>query len=596
MTPSLHDIILHQPGVGWLHFSRPRRIFSIHNIGEILPTLREIEAQVESEKLFAAGWLAYDAAPAFDHALRVIPSQSECPRLWFGLYPAPDILTDLPAPAATHQIGPFAPTVSRADYDSAIAAVKERIARGETYQVNYTFRLRMPFAGEAWSLFHSMVRAQVPGYSAYVDAGRFAACSASPELFFTQNGNLLESRPMKGTAPRGRTQPEDKAQADWLRASEKNRAENVMIVDMIRNDLGRIATVGSVSVPALFSTERYPTLWQMTSTVQARSPKPVSETLAALFPCASITGAPKVSTMRIIAALESTPRGLYTGAIGFIAPGRVAQFNVAIRTAVIDRQTGQAEYGLGGGVVWDSTAGGEFDEALLKARVLTAPPRPDFSLLETLLWTPEGGYWLRERHIARMAESAEYFGYPATPGQIAAYLGEIATRYNAPQRVRLLMDAHGRLSHESADFTPATNPPAITAALAAEPVHSADVFLFHKTTHRQVYDRARAARPGEDDVLLFNERGELTEFSIGNLVVELDGRLFTPPPECGLLPGVFRAELLAQGKIEERIICVDELPHCVRVYRVNALRGWREVILTPTTPAPARAAPRQTSP
>ncbi|MEJ5225182.1 MAG: aminodeoxychorismate synthase component I, partial [Anaerolineales bacterium] len=504
MTPSPHDIILHQPGVGWLHFRHPRHIIAAHTLEGVLPALRDIEASVETEHLYAAGWIAYEAAPAFDPALTAHPPTGELPLLWFGLYSAPVTLSSLPAPAASHHLGPFAPSVSRQDYDAAIAAIKTHIARGETYQVNFTFRLRLPFEGDAWSLFHSLVRAQGAGYAAYVDAGRFVVCSASPELFFTQTGDLLESRPMKGTAPRGRTLAEDEALAAQLRASEKNRAENVMIVDMIRNDLGRIAETGSVRVPALFSTERYPTLWQMTSTVQARSRGPLSQTLAALFPCASITGAPKVSTMRIIAALEDTPRGVYTGAIGFMGPGRTAQFNVAIRTAVIDRASGQAEYGLGGGVVWDSTPGGEYDEALLKARVLTAPPRPDFQLLETLLWTPSDGYWLKERHIARMVESAAYFGFPAAPGEIAAYLDATAAHFHKPQRVRLLMDEAGRLSHESTDFTPADNPPPIRAALAAQPVHSRDIFLFHKTTHRQVYDHARAARPGVEDVLLFN--------------------------------------------------------------------------------------------
>lgn len=582
MPPAPHDIILHRPGVGWLHFRQPRRILAIHNLPDILPALREIEAQVESENLYAAGWLAYAAAPAFDPALSVHPPPSDLPLLWFGLYPAPVTLSGLPAPSGSHQLGACTPSVSRADYDSAIAAIKAHIARGETYQVNYTFRLRLPFAGDAWSLFHSMVRAQAAGYAAYVDAGRFVACSASPELFFTQTGDLLESRPMKGTAPRGRTLSEDKAQSNWLCASEKNRAENVMIVDMIRNDLGRIAQIGSVRVPALFSAERYPTLWQMTSVVQARSPKPVSQTLAALFPCASITGAPKVSTMRIIAALESAPRGLYTGAIGFIAPGRVAQFNVAIRTALIDRATGQAEYGVGGGVVWDSTPGGEYDEALLKARVLTAPPRPTFCLLETLLWTPKTGFWLREQHITRMAASAEYFGFPVTPQKIAAHLKKAAAGFSAPQRVRLLLDENGNLAHESANFTP--NPAPLRAALAAEPVHSMDIFLFHKTTHRQVYDRARAAHPNQDDTLLFNERGELTELTMGNLVAEMDGGLFTPPLDCGLLPGVLRAELLAHGEIAERVIHKEDLAQCKKIYRINSVRGWQELALTPTPP------------
>jgi para-aminobenzoate synthetase/4-amino-4-deoxychorismate lyase len=291
---------------------------------------------------------------------------------------------------------------------------------------------------------------------------------------------------------------------------------------MIRNDLGRIAKTGSVHVPELFATEKYPTLWQMTSTVKATTDAPLTKILSALFPCASITGAPKVSTMRIISELETTPRKIYTGSIGYIAPNRKAKFNVAIRTALIDRETQTVEYGVGGGIVWDSESGDEYEEALLKARVLTESP-PRFSLLETLLWTPEEGFFLREKHIARLLDSAEYFGFsmPRRGGVpppllaneiIESYLKDISSQFNSPQRVRLLLDKNGNLSHEAKPFqAPTLEPPSSAAgtpplasmkiSLANQPVNSNNVFLFHKTTHRAVYENTKKDFPEYDDVL-----------------------------------------------------------------------------------------------
>ena len=335
--------------------------------------------------------------------------QPDLPLLWLGLFHAPEVWSDLPDTALAHTLGPWEPAIDRATYRQAIAAIKEQIAAGYTYQINYTFPLGAAFKGEPWPLFVQLALAQRGRYAAYVDTGRHVVCSASPELFFQKADGVLTSRPMKGTAPRGRTVAEDEAQRAWLFASEKNRAENVMIVDMIRNDMGRVAEVGSVRVPVLFEVERYPTVLQMTSTVTSRTNVSVADVFKALFPCASITGAPKVSAMGIIADLEPAARGVYTGAIGYLAPGGRAQFNVAIRTVVVDRQTGRATYGVGSGVVWDSDADEEYDECLLKARVLAAE-RPDFELLETMLWRPETGVFLLDRHLERLADSAEYFG------------------------------------------------------------------------------------------------------------------------------------------------------------------------------------------
>jgi para-aminobenzoate synthetase/4-amino-4-deoxychorismate lyase len=584
-------------GQEWLHFADPHRIIEVDRLQDVLPALREIEDAVQGFGWHAAGFLSYEAAPAFDKAHLTKPD-SGFPLLRFGLYPPPRVIT-LPEPASPKPALPWSPTEDRDTYNAAIAQIKERIAEGRTYQVNYTMRLQTDFHADAWNFFLHLARSQ-NNHAAYIDAGRYIICSASPELFFHLDGDILTGRPMKGTARRGRTTLEDREQAEGLHESEKNRAENVMIVDMIRNDLGRIARIGSVQVPELFTVEKYPTLWQMTSTVTAKTDASLTRIFAALFPCASITGAPKVSTMRIISELETTPRNVYTGSIGYIAPNRKATFNVAIRTALIDRETHTAEYGVGGGIVWDSTSTDEYAEALLKARVLTEET-PQFALLETMLWTPEEGFFLREKHIARLLDSADYFDFSVSPPRqpneiIETYLDDISSQFTSPQRVRLRLDKNGALSHEakpfphsslqppsSAAWTPPEANDFLKACLAKEPILSGNVFLFHKTTNREMYDSARRDFPEFDDVLLFNEQHELTEFTLGNLVIEMDRKLYTPPLACGLLAGTFRAHLIETGQVEERIVRLEELKDCTKIFLVNSVRRWQTVTVANST-------------
>lgn len=596
-----NELIL-RDGDAWLHFANPQRVIIAEQLQEVLPALREIEDAVNTNRLYAAGFLGYESAPAFDAAHQTHAS-SGFPLLWFGLYPQPRFFSP-PQPASPKPALIWSPTVERATYNSAIDSVRARIAEGQTYQVNYTMRLQTEFNADAWNFFLHLAQGQ-NNHAAYVDTGRFVIASASPELFFQLDGETVTCRPMKGTTRRGRTNAEDLEQAEWLKESEKNRAENVMIVDMIRNDLGRIAKTGSVHVPELFTVEKYPTLWQMTSTVKAQTDASLTKIFSALFPCASITGAPKVSTMRIISELETTPRKIYTGSIGYIAPNRKAKFNVAIRTALIDLETQTAEYGVGGGIVWDSTSADEYEEALLKARVLTESP-PRFSLLETMLWTPENGFFLRDKHITRLLDSAEYFGFSISKIQrwssspkrqrrayrdhsattkyseakenLEMHLNQLISTFTTPQRVRLLLDNHGNTTSEHTPFQLTDN--LFRVRLADKPINSNDVFLFHKTTHRKIYDRARERFPDYDDVLLFNDRGELTEFTIGNLVVELDGKFLTPPISCGLLAGTFREYLLETGEVEERVIHKDELKNCTKIYLVNSVRKWQEVKFT----------------
>jgi para-aminobenzoate synthetase/4-amino-4-deoxychorismate lyase len=557
----------------WLYFSNSHQIITAEKLEDVLPALREIERLIAVNDWYAAGFLSYEAARAFDSALQTRPGTG-FPYLWFGLYSGPSIVT-LPSPAMLKPILDWHPITDREAYNAAIAKIKDCIAEGKTYQVNYTMRMQTSFTGNTWDFFLHLAQNQ-NNHAAYIDMGQHVICSASPELFFQLDGDTITCRPMKGTAKRGRTTVEDNEQSKWLKNSKKNRAENVMIVDMIRNDLGKIAEVGSVQVPHLFEVERYPTLWQMTSTVTAKTHASLTEIITALFPCGSITGAPKISTMKIIAELENSPRRVYTGTIGYISPQRKASFNVAIRTLLINQDSQRSEYGTGGGIVWDSSSRDEYAEALLKAQVLVQQPLP-FSLLETLLWTQEDGFFLQEKHIARMLDSANYFDIPITKEKLEDYLKQISSVFFTPQRVRVLLDQTGRLQRESAVFEILRDNQPLKACLAKAPIDSGNVFLFHKTTQREVYESAQQGFEEFDDVLLYNEFGELTEFTIGNLVVELNGQLLTPPISSGVLAGTFRAYLLETGQALERTIKIDQLNKCTKIFRVNSIRRSQRV-------------------
>lgn len=601
-TPAPNEILLNTPR-GWLHFARPLVVLQAQTPDDVRPALAEIERQVEGSGRFAAGFLSYEAAPAFDPAHAVRPALADgFPLLWFGIYPAPAALPGEAFQGAALAGLPehdWRPDIDEQTYAVALNQIKDHIAAGHTYQVNYTYRLRSTWRAAPFPFFAALAAAHNPPYAAYIETPDWAIASLSPELFFTLDGETVTSRPMKGTAPRGRLLDDDQAWAEWLFHSEKNRAENVMIVDMVRNDLGRIARTGSVRVPRLFQIEKYSTVWQMTSTVQAETGAGLESIFEALFPCASITGAPKIRTLQIIAGLERSPRRIYTGAIGYCAPGRQAQFNVAIRTLRVDRRQGFGEYGVGGGIVWDSQIEEEWQETKSKARVLVELPRP-FDLLETLRWSPGEGWRLLEEHLERLERSAAYFDFPCERRRVVEELERLDLRLRSgpalgqaeAQRVRLILSKSGEITLQHQPLPPAaagiadpgpspaeTTGLGYSVALAKTPVRSTDRFLYHKTTRREVYQRARAEVPGVDDALLFNERGEVTESTIANLVYELDGGMYTPPVECGLLPGVQRAALLAQGEIQARPLRLEELPRCTRLWLVNSVRGSWEVRL-----------------
>jgi para-aminobenzoate synthetase/4-amino-4-deoxychorismate lyase len=585
IPPASETWLYDPPRRSWRCYRAPATVLTAHHLSEVGLLLDEIERAVQHHALHAVGYLAYDAAPAFDASLTA-QRHAALPLAWFGLFTEPR-WTSLPPVSSAMAAPPSAnwtTSLTRETYTRAIIAIREAIAAGLTYQVNFTFRLRACLEEDPWFWFLRLIQSQPRGYGAFLPIGDWVLCSASPELLFELEGDHLVTKPMKGTAPRGLWSDRDARFARDLRRNPKTRAENVMIVDMARNDLGRIAEIGTVRVTRLFEVERHPTVLQMTSTVTARSRAPLRALFEALFPAASITGAPKPSTMQLIARLEDSPRGPYTGAIGVIEPGRRARFNVAIRTLLIHRPTGTAEYGTGGGIVWDSLDHAEFEEALAKAAILNAYPLPPFSLLETLRWTPSEGFAFLEGHLARLAASARYFAFPCVLSDVRAFLTCQSSSFPPrPQRVRLLLSPTGQLSLDHQDLQPLPIPWRL--GWARSPVNPEDPLLYHKTTHRTRYEEARRHSPDTQDVLLWNSRGELTESTIANLFVEIEGLLLTPPVASGLLPGVLRAELIRCGRAAEAILRPADLRRATRIFLGNALRG-----LWPVTP-PADPAP-----
>lgn len=570
----------------WLGFEHPLEQVMAWRPDQVLPALERVQSAVRRQGRHAAGFVSYEAAPAFDSALRV-RSDRAFPLLWFGLYGPPSELSP-PAGGSDGLDLLWRSTLGFQDYRAALTVIRRFLAAGDTYQANFSFRLRAQVPEGYEPVLLDWLMAQQPSCGALVSLPDWLICSASPELFFEREEDRIRVRPMKGTISRGPDTERDRLLGSELAASAKNRAENLMIVDMVRDDLGKIARTGSVTVPRLFQLEPYPTVWQMTSTVAARTGAGLAQIFSALFPGASITGAPKPRTTAILADLESTPRRIYTGAIGFLRPGGRWQFNVAIRTLLLDRRQGRAEYGIGGGIVWDSEVAAEWREAVLKARVLYQGDG-GFRLLETLLWRPGRGYFLLRRHLRRLAGSAAYFGFALDLPSLETALLELE-RGLGPEahRVRILVARDGRaeLQHQLLTATRVSRRPRLIVATG--PVHSDDPFLYHKTTRREVYQRHLDAHPGHDDVLLWNERGELTESCLANVVVALEGRLYTPPVRCGLLAGTYRDWLLERGRVTERLLRLQDLARCSRVYLVNSVRGMRRAQLTRASAAPRR--------
>jgi para-aminobenzoate synthetase/4-amino-4-deoxychorismate lyase len=565
-----------------LAFGTPREVLVARTLGEVKAVLHAVQQRAQQGQ-WCVGYVRYEAAPAFDNALAVHPATG--PLAWFGVHDAPlPVTTDTEMIRAPLQTAAGADTVRvawhsgipRTAFDAALERLHQAIGDGEIYQANFTARNAGQLMVPPEELFAAMRQAQPGGFAAYIDTGEEQVLSVSPELFFDWHDGHLITRPMKGTAPRGRNPQEDSALAVGLQTSPKERAENVMIVDLIRNDLSRIAMPFSVTVDGLCRVQALPTVWQMVSDVHAdtRAGTTLEDVFAALFPCGSVTGAPKVQAMRLIRELEADARGVYCGAVGVVRPGGCATFNVPIRTAVVRGDTVRA--GTGSGITFDSTPDAEWQEWRHKQTYLKRASQ-SFEILETLALR-DGVLQDAADHLARMQASVSHFGFAWQPEAVQETLARLCHEH--PQgawRVRLLLNPNGHLQAQAFALADTATP--VRLQLAASPLEEADSeFVRHKTTRRSHYDAFAPIDPAVFDTMLWNTRGEITECTRGNLALLLDGRWVTPALGCGLLPGVGRAHWLAQARMEEAVVRVSDLPRVEALAFVNSLRGWVDAI------------------
>ncbi|HRJ27598.1 MAG TPA: aminodeoxychorismate synthase component I [Fimbriimonadaceae bacterium] len=574
--------MLGDPHGPWRHYENPVRVVAAHELDDVLPLLSRIEAWAE-EGHVALGFVSYDAAPAMDAKLMARPRECPLPLAWFAFFEA-----EAPANASLPGAGPLTPSPldwtsnqTPEEFQDALHQIKQYLVEGDIYQVNYALRLALEDAQlDPLALFAQVSAWEPNSSSACILTEEFHVLSFSPEIFLIREGRSLQSKPMKGTRPRGRTAREDDALRQELQASTKDRAENLMIVDMVRNDFGRIATPGSIHVDPLFEIEPYTTVFQMTSTVHAESDASLPEIFRALFPAASITGAPKIRASEIIHELEPTPRGLYTGALGVVGPGSRAAFNVAIRTLVHHPKVPATEYGVGSGIVWDSTSEIEFEEVMTKTKVLHPPP--EFQLFESIRIsaTPAPGLdafippaSLRERHWARLLASIRRFRWPISESELRAQWDEALRSASRDVLLRVACNRFGQLRVEERPLPEWPSERPVRLQVSSCRVDSGNLFLYHKTTLRSIYDEAWAERAGSDEVVLLNERGEITEGCISNIAVRVAGQWLTPTLESGLLPGVLRQSFLNSKFLIEARLTLDDLTHAEDCIVMNSVRG-----------------------
>jgi para-aminobenzoate synthetase/4-amino-4-deoxychorismate lyase len=565
----------------------PFALFVAHDPAEVIGVLEAAE-RARADGAYVAGYLSYEAAPGLDPHLAVRASllADRPPLACFVAFEHAEAVAPVERARARSPRDLFAALASDttvAGYEKSVEAIKDAIARGETYQCNLTVRLSAPCDGDLEELYRDLAYAQSGSYCAFIDFGDQVLLSASPELFFSWEADSITVRPMKGTAARATNAIADTEIAHNLRNSAKERAENVMIVDLLRNDLGRIAEFGSVRVRALFELERYETLWQLTSTIDARTRAEITlvEVMRALFPCGSVTGAPKDATMALIAELESSPRGPYCGTIGLLSPrhaGPRARFSVAIRTLVVDRARAEMTYGTGGAITWDSDVRNEHAELVLKSAIL-AERREDFALFETMRLNEDASISDLGEHLARLRSSATYFGFRYDERAISATLARVRRETSAPARVRLELARDGTLG-VALGALPTPTGALVRLALDEVLLGSRDPFRHHKTTRRDELDAARARHPLADDVIVCNEREELCETTIANLALLIDHQWYTPALSAGLLAGTRRSRLIADGLLKEAVLHLDDLQRAERLAVFNSLRGWRDAVLT----------------
>ncbi|MBQ0920924.1 chorismate-binding protein [Hydrogenophaga aromaticivorans] len=579
-------------------FDQPIEVVEAWSLADVLEAVERVQAHAEAGR-WCVGGLAYEAAPAFDASLPVLAPDPRWPLVWFGVYEAP-LTTPLPLsdrPRAARWTLPE----SRAHYLAQVERAQQAMAAGDCYQINLTTALAGTLTGEPSAWMQALRARQPEGYLLWLDGAHRHVLSASPELFFDwqpdAQGSRLQCRPMKGTAGREGDPVLDAAARERLLASAKERAENVMIVDLLRNDLNRIARPGSVRVDRLMEAEAWPSVWQMTSSLsaQARGGTTLTDVFRALFPCGSITGAPKRQAMRWITRLESGHRGFYCGALGVVRPGGHATFNVPIRTLALHHDpvtppAWQARYGVGSGLTVYADPASEWDELMTKSHLLHRASEP-FSLLETLR-LEDGEYWLLERHLQRLQDSARHFGYPCDPSVLRERLSRQAEGHAKDLwRVRLTVDAQGAIDVQAFPMADTAQP--VRVALAPAPLPTGgelQEFIRYKTTRRAHYEALAPTDPAVFDHLLVNERGEITEFTRGNVAIRLDGVWLTPALSSGLLAGTYRAALLVEERLGEAVLTTGDLARAQGLAFFNGLRGWLDAVLVPGADAPPESA------
>jgi para-aminobenzoate synthetase/4-amino-4-deoxychorismate lyase len=571
-------------------YIQPVSIIRCNDPDEVDSALTQLGAGLR-DGLHAAGFLAYELGHVLEPRLRpLLPADRLDPLIWMGLFAPPRLLTAEAADAIFSDLAPPPPLIDvqpghdRETHVAKAQRILELIRAGDIYQANLTFPIRFRYAGCPLSLYAALRSRQPTAHAAVVAMGDDWVLSVSPELFLRIDGDRVESRPMKGTAPRGTDAAADGEALCALVADPKQRAENLMITDLIRNDLARVCEPGSVRVPHLFSPESHPTFHALTSTVTARLRPGVSlrERIAAVFPCGSIVGAPKIRAAQILADLETSPRGVYTGAIGALAPDGGVELNVAIRTATL-RRDGAGTYGVGGGVVADSDPNGEYDEARLKARVLEDLAE-DFGLIETFRWSAQAGFVRLPRHLDRLEGSAAALGFTfdrtVAKQALARCDRQWADDRVGDRRVRLVLGRSGDLTVENFPAPAAVDGP-LTLGFATRRLDAGDPFLRHKTTLRAAFEEAssEAEAAGWTETLILNRCGEVADGSRHSLFAEVDGRLLTPPLAAGALPGVLRAQLIEAGRAVETSLSRDDLETAERLFIGNSLRGLRQACL-----------------
>ncbi|OEH53415.1 para-aminobenzoate synthase [Oceanobacillus sp. E9] len=547
---------------------------------EVISAMEKIETYT-NQGYYAGGYISYEAGEGFDNNLKT-SDDFELPLIMMGIYKQPlEKSIDEQECPQTSELFDWEMSTSKKNYLKHVSTIKNSIAQGDTYQVNYTVRLHSNDVVCDHNLYEKLSKAQKANYCAHLQLGRYNIVSASPELFFQLKNDKILTKPMKGTIKRGKSIEEDIRNKQLLSESIKDQAENLMIVDLLRNDISKIAKKGTVNVPKLFNIESYPTVFQMTSTVSAEIEENVGiiDIFKALFPCGSITGAPKQSTMQIIQELENSPREVYCGSIGYITPNQEALFNVAIRTALIDTEQNTMSYGVGGGITWDSDPEAEYLEAWAKAEILKSLNETNIELLETMKYE-NGHFFLINNHLNRLNKSAEYFNFSISIKEIEQKLYEYAEEnLNQKQayRVRLLANKRGEIKINSTIIPVINEKTNYSFQLAASPINKKNPYYYHKTTFRKMYEKFREELGNAFDILLWNDKEELTEFTMGNLVVKVEGEYWTPPIKSGLLAGTFRQQLIDEKKIKERIISKSELESVDEIWFINSVRGWMQM-------------------